>query len=78
MSPPDGVVKITCNVPSAEVWVDERYVAEVSSLIDGIAVSPGNHRLEIRHDDYHTFYTEIDVTPRGQGHVVANLVAQLR
>ena len=73
----DAVVKVTCNVPSAEIWLDERYVAEVGTVVDGIAMAPGSHQLVIRHDDYHTFYGELTVEPREQRVLVTTLAAKL-
>ena len=60
----DAIVIIRCEVADAELWVDDRFVAEVGRLRGGISLSPGAHRLELRHDRYHTHYEELEVTAR--------------
>lgn len=60
----DAIVEIECSVADAELWVDERFVAEIGHLRAGIALGPGPHRIEVRHDRYHTHYTEITVKAR--------------
>lgn len=60
----DAVIQIQCEVGDAELWVDDRFVAHVRSLRRGIALSPGEHRLEIRHDRHHTHYEILTVTAR--------------
>ena len=60
----DAIVTIQCEVGDAELWVDDRFVSEIGRLRGGIALSPGAHRIELRHDDFHTHYAEITVTAR--------------
>lgn len=60
----DAIIKIECPVADAELWVNDRFVAHIGKLRRGIALSPGQHRLELRHDRYHTHYQVIVVTAR--------------
>lgn len=62
----DGIVLIRSDVADAEVWVNERRVGFVADLEAGIALSPGQHRLELRHDRYHTHYRLLDIEPRAR------------
>lgn len=73
----DAVVIVQCNVSDAELWVDDRFIAEVGRLRRGIALGPGDHRLELRHDRYHTHYAEISVQPRERRTIAVELVEAL-
>ncbi len=57
----DAIVKVTANVRDANVFVDGRFVGPVGVLKGGVAVEPGKHRLELRHDDYFSAYVELDL-----------------
>lgn len=57
----DAVIKLDCAVAQAEVYVNDRQIGLCGDLRGGIALSPGVHRIEIRHDDYHTAYYELTV-----------------
>jgi hypothetical protein len=58
---PTGVLLIHCPVPDASLWVDERLVGELRLLPAGVRVAAGPHRVELRHDRYHTRYAEATV-----------------
>jgi hypothetical protein len=60
----NAVVRIECNVTDAELWVDDRFIANIDNLRGGIALAAGEHRLELRHDRYHTHYQELTVAAR--------------
>lgn len=60
----DAVIKIVCGVADAELWVNDRFIAHVGKLRRGIALSPGEHRLELRHDRHHTHYELLAITAR--------------
>lgn len=60
-----AVLLITCPVRDAVVWVDGRYVAQIRDLTGGLAVPPGRHQIELRHERYHATYEEVEVA-RGQ------------
>jgi hypothetical protein len=55
----DAVIKLECAVEQAEVYVNDRQIGQCGDLPGGIALSPGTHRIEVRHDDYHTAYYEL-------------------
>jgi hypothetical protein len=60
-SPNDAVMYVTSNLADAQVYVDGRFVGAVSLVKAGIAVDPGKHRIELRHDDYFSRYAELDL-----------------
>lgn len=60
----DAVIEIECSVAEAELWVNDRFIAHVGKLPKGIALSPGEHRLELRHDRHHTHYEMLTVSAR--------------
>ncbi len=55
----DAIVYLRCNVHDAQVYVDGRFVAPLDALGGGVAVEPGRHRLELRHEDYFSSYLEL-------------------
>ena len=57
----DAVVIITSNVADAQLYIDGHLVGPVSALRGGIAIDPGKHRMELRHDDYFSRYVELDL-----------------
>jgi hypothetical protein len=61
VSAADAIFWVKSNVPSAGLYVDGRFVGPVGGLKGGVAVVPGKHRLEVRHDDYFARYVEVDL-----------------
>ena len=59
--PPRGVVLVRCPVADAVLVVDEESVGELRALAGGVSMTAGHHRIELRHDGYHTRYLEVDV-----------------
>jgi hypothetical protein len=57
----DAIVYIKSNVGDAALYVDGRYVRPVRMVRGGIAVVPGKHRIELRHDDYFSRYIELEL-----------------
>jgi len=57
----DAIIKVKSNVREAQVYVDGRFIAPLKALGGGVAVTPGTHRLELRHDDYFSAYLELTV-----------------
>jgi len=55
----DAVLWFDTGVPDASLWIDGRYVGNVGMLRGGVAIEPGVHRIEIRHDDYFSHYAEL-------------------
>lgn len=48
----DAVLRLSCNVPEAALFVDGRYLAPVGLLRGGVALAPGRHRFELRHQGH--------------------------
>ena len=61
VTPNDAVVYLSTNLGDAQVYVDGRFVGPVGILRGGIAVDPGRHRVELRHDDYFSRYVELEL-----------------
>jgi hypothetical protein len=60
-SQPTALVTLQCDVPDAEVWVDGRYFREVAELSRAFRLRAGVHRIEVRHQNYHSMYYELAV-----------------
>jgi hypothetical protein len=73
----DAVILIAAEVPDAELWVDDRFVGHVRSLRGGVALRPGTHRIELRHDRYHTHYQILTVEPRERRTVTVDMAEVL-
>jgi hypothetical protein len=61
VSPDDAIVYVASNVGDAQVYVDGRFIGPLGVLHGGIAVDPGKHRVELRHDDYFSRFEELDL-----------------
>ena len=57
----DAIIQVKSNVRDAQVYVDGRFVAPLQALRGGVAVTPGTHRFELRHEDYFSAYLEMKV-----------------
>jgi hypothetical protein len=57
----DAIVYVKSNVRDAQVYIDGRFVAPLNALGGGVAVEPGAHRLELRHEDYFSSYRELQL-----------------
>ena len=55
----DAIIAIRSNVKDAQVYVDGRFVTPLDAAGGGIAVTPGTHRFELRHEDYFSSYLEL-------------------
>lgn len=58
----DAIVQFASNVRDAQVYVDGRFIAPLYALRGGVAVVPGKHRFELRHEDFFSTYLELDLT----------------
>lgn len=56
-APASALVEFDSNVADAEVWVDDVFHPE--ALRRGIRLRAGAHRIELRHDEFHTRYFEV-------------------
>ncbi len=54
-----AILVVETEIKDATLWVDDRPVAQIRDLPKGIRLPSGFHRVEIRHDDYHTRYLEM-------------------
>jgi len=72
-----AVLDVSCPVADAVLWVDDRYVAQVRDLAAGLALSPGRHQIELRHDNYHPYYGEIDLAAGERLHLDLELAEAL-
>jgi hypothetical protein len=61
VSSSDAIVQFKSNVRDAQMFVDGRFIAPLSALGGGVAVEPGVHRFELRHDDYFSSYLELSL-----------------
>jgi len=57
----DAILYLQSNVRDAAVYLDGQFVAPASALGRGMAVEPGRHRLELRHEDYYSSYLELEL-----------------
>lgn len=57
----DAIVYFAATPRDANVFVDGRFVGPAGVLKGGIAVEPGKHRFELRHEDYFSSYLEMDL-----------------
>jgi PEGA domain len=60
-----AVLVVSCPVQDAVLWVDGRYQDQLRDLPGGVALAPGRHQIELRHDRYHAYYGEVELG-RGQ------------
>jgi len=61
VTPNDAVMYVRSNVGDADLYVDGRFVGPLNVLRGGVAVDPGMHRIELRHDNYFSRYLELDL-----------------
>lgn len=55
----DAIVVFKSNVRDAQVYVDGKFIAPLDAMRAGVAVVPGTHRFELRHEDYFSSYLEL-------------------
>ena len=72
-----AIIYITSNVGDAQLYVDGRFIAPLDALGGGIAVAPGAHRLELRHDDYFSSYLEVQVARAARQKLAIEMAAML-
>lgn len=64
-----AVLLVECDIPDALVVIDDVPAGQVRDARGGIRLRAGAHRLELRHDRYHTRYVELDLA-RGERRTV--------
>lgn len=72
-----SIIYITSNVGDAQVYVDGRYIAPLDALRGGVAIAPGEHRVELRHDDYFSSYLEVQVARAARQKLAIEMAAML-
>ena len=72
----DAIVYVKSNVRDAQVYVDGRFIAPLDALGGGLALEPGTHRFELRHEDYFSSYLELQLA-RAERKKVAMDMAQI-
>lgn len=73
----NGIVVLTSNVRDAQVYLDGRFIAPLDAMRAGMAMAPGPHRIELRHDDYFSGYAEVTVGKRERKELAVPLAAIL-
>ena len=73
----DAILSIRSNVRDAQVYVDGRFVTPLDAAGGGIAVTPGTHRFELRHEDYFSSYLELTLAKAERRKVTMELVPVL-
>lgn len=77
VTPGDAIVYLESNVRDAQVYVDGRFIAPLDALRGGVAVEPGMHRLELRHEDYFSSYLELRVARAERKKIAVDMAAIL-
>jgi len=72
-----AIVYLQSNVRDAQVYVDGRFIAPLDALGGGVAVEPGTHRLELRHEDYFSSYLELRVAQAERKKLTVDMAAIL-
>jgi hypothetical protein len=57
----DAVVVLKANVRDAQLYVDGRFIGPLDAIGGGVAVAPGMHRFELRHEEYFSAYLELEL-----------------
>ena len=73
----DAIVYLQSTVRDAQVFVDGRFIAPLDALGGGVAVEPGVHRLELRHEDYFSSYLELRVARAERRKITVDMAAIL-
>lgn len=69
-----ATLHVDCNVSDAAVLLDDGLVGRVSDLAKkDKVIRAGFYRVEIRHPQYHSYFTEITVAEGGVAAVKADL-----
>ena len=73
----DAIVYVRSNVRDAQVYVDGKFIAPLSALGGGLAIEPGAHRVELRHEDYFSSYVELQLARAERRKVALDMAAIL-
>ena len=73
----DAIVYVRSNVRDAQVYIDGKFIAPLSALGGGLAIEPGAHRVELRHEDYFSSYLELELARAERRKVAMDMAAIL-
>jgi len=73
----DAIVYVKSNVRDAQLYMDGRFIAPLDALGGGIAVEPGTHRFELRHEDYFSSYLELQLARAERKKVAMEMAGML-
>lgn len=73
----DAIVHVRSNVRDAQLHVDGRFIAPLDVLRGGVAVEPGVHRFELRHESYFSSYLELRLARAERRRVAIEMAAIL-
>lgn len=73
----EPIIRVDCKVARAIVVINDRELGTVRSLRRGIQLSPGKHRLVVRHPDYHTHYEILDLALKERRVIKVELAEKL-
>ena len=73
----DAIVYLRSNVRDAQVYIDGKFVAPLNALGGGVAIEPGAHRLELRHEDYFSSYVELQLARAERKKLALDMAAML-
>jgi hypothetical protein len=73
----DAILYLKSNVRDAQLYIDGRFIAPLDALGGGVALSPGAHRLELRHEDYFSSYLELRLARAERKRLALDLAAIL-
>lgn len=73
----EPIIRIDCKVAQAVVVINDRELGTVRSLRRGIQLSAGNHRLMVRHPDYHTYYEILELARKERRVIRVELAEKL-
>ncbi len=71
-----ALLYVHCPIKDAAVWIDDRMIGRVDEVGGGVRLRSGAHRIEIRHDRYHTRYLLVTLT-HGETRTVELTMAEL-
>jgi hypothetical protein len=69
----DAIVQLKSNVRDAQLYVDGRFIAPLYAIGGGVAVVPGTHRFELRHEAHFSSYLELKLARSERRQVTLDL-----
>jgi len=73
----DAILYLKSNVRDAQLYVDGRFIAPLDAVRGGVVLSPGGHRVELRHEDYFSSYLEVTLARAERKRLALDLAAIL-